>query len=154
MVFARSVLKLKRRNYDVPADIGLRSAGEEIAFVMNGNTKEGTMVTSAARDITGRKKAEQKFCGLLESAPDAMVFVNGEGKIVLVNSLAVTLFGWKREELLDQKVEMLVPERFHKVHPGHRTGFFTTPKPCAMGVDWEVYGLRKYGSEFPIEVSV
>ncbi|PYL93766.1 MAG: PAS domain-containing sensor histidine kinase [Verrucomicrobia bacterium] len=154
MVFARSALKLKRQNYDVPADFGLRSEGEEIAFVMNGNTEEGTMVTSAARDITGRKKAEQKFRGLLESAPDAMVFVNGEGKIVLVNSLAVTLFGWKREELLDQKVEMLVPERFHKVHPGHRTGFFTTPKPCATGVDLELYGLRKDGSEFPIEISL
>ena len=151
MVFARSALKLKRQNYDVPADFGLRSEGEEIAFVMNGNTEEGTMVTSAARDITGLKKAEQKFCGLLESAPDAMVFVNGEGKIVLVNSLAVTLFGWKREELLDQKVEMLVPERFRK---GHRTGFFTTPKPRATGVDLELYGLRKDGSEFPIEISL
>ena len=154
MVFARSALKLKRRNYDVPADFGLRSEGEEIAFVMNGNTEEGTMVTSAARDITGRKKAEQKFRGLLESAPDAMVFVNGEGKIVLVNSLAVILFGWKREELLGQKVEMLVPERFRKVHPGHRTGFFTTPKPRATGVDLELYGLRKDGSEFPIEISL
>jgi PAS domain S-box-containing protein len=154
MVFARSALKLKRRNYDVPADFGLRSEGEEIAFVMNGNTEEGTMVMSAVRDITGRKKAEEKFRGLLESAPDAMVFVNGEGKIILVNSLAVTLFGWKREELLDQKVEMLVPERFRKVHSGHRTGFFTTPKPRATGVDLELYGLRKDGSEFPIEISL
>src|SRR5947208_16019329 len=101
---------------------------------MNGDTDEGTMVMSAVRDITGRKKAEEKFRGLLESAPDAMVFVNGEGKIVLVNSQAVTLFGWKREELLDQKVEMLVPERFRKVHPGHSTGFFTKPKPRDTGV--------------------
>ena len=136
------------------ADFGLRSEGEEIAFIVNGNTEEETMVMSAVRDITGRKKAEQEFRGLLESAPDAMVIVNREGKIVLVNSLAVTLFGWKREELLDQKVEMLVPERFRKVHPGDRAGFFATPKPRAIGVGLELYGLRKDGSEFPVEISL
>src|SRR5437868_14837331 len=113
---------------------------------MNGDTDEGTMVMSAVRDITGRKKAEEKFRGLLESAPDAMVFVNGEGKIVLVNSLAVTLFGWKREELLDQKVEMLVPERFRK---GHRTGFFSEPKPCRAGLGLEVSGLGQGGRQIP-----
>src|SRR5437016_14358231 len=118
---------------------------------MNGDTDEGTMVMSAVRDITGRKKAEEKFRGLLESAPDAMVFVNSEGKIVLVNSLAVTLFGWKREELLDQKVEVLVPKRFRK---GHRTGFFTTPKPRARGVDVELYVLRNSGRESAIECSL
>jgi PAS domain S-box-containing protein len=138
----------------VPADFVLRSEGEEIAFVMNGDTEEGIMVMSAERDITGRKEAEQKFRGLLESAPDAMVIVNGEGKIALVNSLAVTLFGWKREELLNQKIEMLVPERFRKVHTGHRAGFFTTPKPRAIGVGLELYGLRKDGSEFPVEISL
>jgi PAS domain S-box-containing protein len=138
----------------VPADFVLRSEGEEIAFVMNGDTEEGTMVMSAERDITGRKEAEEKFRGLLESAPDAMVIVNGEGKIALVNSLAVTLFGWKREELLNQKIEMLVPERFRKVHTGHRAGFFTTPKPRAIGVGLELYGLRKDGSEFPVEISL
>src|SRR5947208_14546521 len=104
---------------------------------MNGDTDEGTMVMSAVCDITGRKKAEQKFRGLLESAPDAMVFVNGEGKIVLVNSLAVILIGWKREELLDEKVEMLEPERFRKVHPVHRTRFLTTQKPSSTGLELE-----------------
>src|SRR5437667_9920141 len=137
MVFARSALKLKRQNYDVPADFGLRSEREEIAFVMNGNTEEGTMVVSLVHDITGRKKAEQEFRVLLESAPDAMVIVNSEGKIVLVNSQAVTLFGWKREELLDQKIEMLVPERFREMHPANRAGFFTTRKPPATSVGFE-----------------
>jgi PAS domain S-box-containing protein len=138
----------------VPADFGLRSEAEEIAFVMNSNTEEGTMVMSAVREITGGKKAEQKFRVLLESAPDAMVIVNREGKIVLVNSQAVTLFGWKREELLDQKIEMLVPERFRKMHPANGAGFFTTPKPRATGVGLELYGLRKDGSEFPVEISL
>ena len=138
----------------MPADFGVRSEGEQIAFVMNGDTEERTMVMSAAGDITGRKKIEQKFRGLLESAPDAMVIVNHEGKVVLVNSQAVTLFGWKREELLDQKIEMLVPERFRKVHPAHCAGFFTTPKPRVMGVGFELCGLRKDGSEFPVEISL
>ena len=135
----------------MPADFGLRSEGEEIAFVMNGDPEEGTMVMSAVRDITDRKKAEQKFRGLFESAPDAMVIVNCEGKIVLVNSQALTLFGWKREELLDQEVEMLVPERLRKVHSGHRAGF---SKPRAMGVGLDLCGLRKDGSEFPVEISL
>jgi PAS domain S-box-containing protein len=137
----------------VPADFGLRSEGKEIAFVMNGDIEKGTMVISAVRDITDRKKAEQKFCGLLESAPDAMVIVNCEGKIVRVNSQAVTLFGWKREELLDREVEMLVPELFGKVHPGHRAGFSTTSTPRAMGLGLALYGLRKDGRQFPVEIS-
>jgi PAS domain S-box-containing protein len=137
----------------VPADFGLRSEGKEIAFVMNGDIEKGTMVISAVRDITDRKKAEQKFCGLLESAPDAMVIVNCEGKIVRVNSQAATLFGWKREELLDREVEMLVPELFRKVHPGHRAGFSTTSTPHAMGLGLALYGLRKDGRQFPVEIS-
>jgi PAS domain S-box-containing protein len=81
-------------------------------------------VFAAARDITGRKKAEEKFGALLEAAPDAIVIVNKDGRIVLVNAQTQKLFGYGRQELLGQPVEILVPQRFRRAHPAHRTGFF------------------------------
>lgn len=136
---------------------GLRKGGEEFPVEISLSplkTEEGTMVMSAIRDITDRKKANQKFKDLLESAPDAMVIVNRDGNMVLVNSQAVTLFGWSRDELLGQKIEILVPERFRNHHPGHRTGFFSQPRARAMGAGLDLYGLRKDGTEFPVEISL
>ena len=136
---------------------GLRKDGGEFPVEISLSpidTEEGAMVMSAIRDITDRKRADQKFKDLLEAAPDAMVIVDRDGRIVLVNSQAVKLFGWSRSELLGQKIELMVPERFSGRHPEHRRGFFAEPRSRSMGAGLDLYGLRKDGSEFPVEISL
>jgi PAS domain S-box-containing protein len=118
------------------------------------NTEDGRLITAAIRDISERHKAEQMFRGLLEAAPDAIVIVDATGRVVLVNAQTEALFGYARRELLERPVEILIPERFRELHPGHRHGYFAKPVVRAMGSQLELYGLKRDGAEFPIEISL
>ena len=117
-------------------------------------TPRGRFVSAAIRDATERRKVEARFRGLLESAPDAMVIVDGAGRIVLVNAQAEAIFGYPRAELLGQPLEMLIPERYRARHVGHRADFFRHPKARPMGANLDLYARRRDGTEFPVEISL
>ncbi len=136
---------------------GLRANGEEfpveasISQVEAGGQKLFTVIM---RDITERARAEKQFSQVIEGAPNGMVMVDREGKIILVNAQVEKSFGYSREELLGQPIEMLVPERFRAHHPAYRDGFAAAPATRAMGTGRDLYGLRKDGSEFPVEIGL
>lgn len=137
--------------------IGRKRDGGELSVELSlstWKTGEGTFFTGILKDISERKRAEEKFRGLLESAPDAMVIVDENGNVALVNARTQELFGYAKEELLGQKVEILLPERFRSIHPRYRSGFSVTPRSRPMGAGLELYGLHKSGREFPVEISL
>jgi PAS domain S-box-containing protein len=124
------------------------------AYIARDTSGVAWRVIGAMQDLTERKQAEQKFRGLLESAPDAMIVMNRQGQIVLVNALVEKVFGYQREELLGQHVEILVPERFRGRHPELRAGFFAQPRMRPMRQGLDLYGRRRDGTEFPVEISL
>ncbi|EPR70726.1 diguanylate cyclase/phosphodiesterase (GGDEF & EAL domains) with PAS/PAC sensor(s) [Winogradskyella psychrotolerans RS-3] len=107
------------------------------------------------QDITEQKMEENKFRGLLESAPDAMVIVDENDEIQLINKEAEKLFGYHIDELIGKKVEMLIPKRFEGMHTEHRASFFSNdPEKRLTTARNELYGLNKDGKEIPIQVSL
>ncbi|MGW7133915.1 PAS domain S-box protein [Streptomyces bobili] len=136
---------------------GLRKDGTEFPVEISLSpleTTDGLLVSAAVRDVSDRKAAEERFRGLLEAAPDAMVIVDDAGRIRLVNAQTEMLFGYRREELLGQPVELLIPGRFHAQHAQHREAYAATRQVRPMGAGLELNGLRKDGTEFPVEISL
>lgn len=135
---------LRRNGTEFPVEISLSPMESE----------DDNLIIAAIRDITDRKRAEEKFRGLLESAPDAMVVVDQKGLIVVVNSQTERMFGHDRVEIIGEPVEILVPKRFRKKHAKHRYGYYGEHPTRPMGVGLDLFGLRKNGTEFPVEISL
>jgi PAS domain S-box-containing protein len=112
------------------------------------------MLVGEVEDMTQRERAEQMFQLVVESAPNAIVMVNQDSRIVLVNSRTEKYFGYRREELLGKPIEMLIPERLRERHPDYVKSFGSERRARAMGLGRSLYGLRKDGSEFPVEVGL
>ncbi len=136
---------------------GLRKDGIEfpIEIGLNPIRNDGKLfVLSAIVDITERKRLEARFRATLESAPTAMIMIDQVGTMVLVNTETTHLFGYQTNELLNNKVEVLVPDRFKFLHPKLRTEYFAEAKARRMGEGRDLFGLRKDGTEFPIEIGL
>jgi len=140
----RELAGRRRDGSTFPAEISLSAI----------NTEEGILVTAAVRDVTSRQRAEARFRALLEAAPDAMVCVDADGRITMVNAQVERLFGYQREELEGQPVEILVPDAAQARHPGQRAGYVAHPRQRPMGAGRELAGRRRDGSTFPAEISL
>jgi PAS domain S-box-containing protein len=101
-----------------------------------------------------RTRAETRFRQVVEAAPNGILMVGPDGKIVLSNTQTEKLFGYRREELLGRSIEILVPERFRNQHPRQRDRFFAAPTSRPMGSGPDLFGQRKDGTEFPVEIGL
>jgi len=143
-------------------DLARKQAEEKIHRLnteLEGRVLERTgQLTDANQKLEGQvtevEQAEAKFRALLEAAPDAIVIINQQGIITLVNSQMENLFGYDRAGLIGKSLDLLVPERFRGDHAGHRTDYYTAPRVRAMGAGLDLYGLRRDGIEFPVEISL
>lgn len=133
---------------------GTRFWASVVLVPVRGDDGTVTGYVKATRDITEQRRTETLFRGLLESAPDAMVVTESDGRIAIVNRQAEALFGYRRDELIGQPVEMLIPSQFRDRHPAHRAGYFQAPRVRAMGAGLELLGRRRDSSEFPVEISL
>jgi len=133
----------------------LRLANVELDLRVQERTEALAKANAALEsEVVDRKRAEEQFRLTVESAPNAMVMVDAKGRIVLLNAQTEKVFGYRREELQGQAVEILIPERFRSQHPADRAGFFADPHARPMGIGRDLYGLHKNGTEFPVEIGL
>ena len=105
-------------------------------------------------EVVERKRAEDRFRRLVEAAPTGIVIVDESGRITEVNAQATQMFGYAREELIGETVEILMPQHLQKAHEGHRASYSKDPYVRPMGIGMELLARRKDGTEFPVEISL
>ena len=140
----RELFALRKDKTEIPVEIGLNPLV----------TLDGTMVLVSIIDISERKKADERFRLVVESAPNAMILANRDGIITLINNQTEKLFGYRKNELIGNKLEMLIPKKFKEHHPHQRESFFKTPSVRSMGAGRDLYAIRKDGTEFPVEIGL
>ena len=140
----RELYGVRKDGREVPVEIGLNPI----------ETPSGTFVLSSIVDITGRRQAEEKFRLAVAASPSGIVMVDAGGTIVLVNAETERMFGYASGELTGKSVDALVPARFRGQHAHHRSSFADAPEARTMGTGRDLYGLRKDGTEFPVEVGL
>ncbi len=115
---------------------------------------ETVLIVSLLAQRANRRRADRRLSHVIETAPNGMIMVGHDGLITMANAQTEKLFGYHREELVGQPVEMLVPERFRTEHSAHRARFAASPELRLMGAGRELFGRRKDGSEFPVEIAL
>lgn len=140
----RELFALRKSGMEIPVEIGLSPI----------ETPDGLFTLASIIDITERKRAQERFELVVEAAPNAMIMIDDQRRICLVNRRAEELFGYGRTEIIGQLIETLVPERYRAAHPGLVRGFSVCPEVRPMGAGRELHGLRKDGSEVPIEIGL
>jgi protein-histidine pros-kinase len=158
---ARNIARIRNgQNIEHYETVRIRKDGGSVPVAMTVTSVHDAMGTVTGgslivRDLSTNRKLDQKFRDILESTPDAMVIVDKSGTITITNSQTEMIFGYSKDEMIGQPVEMLIPSRFHANHPGHRDGFFAHSRVRPMGATGsELYGCRKNGREFPVEISL
>lgn len=140
----RDLFGVRKDGTQIPVEIGLNP------LVSDGQQ----FVLASVVDITERKRAEERLRLVVEASPSGMIMMDGDGRMVLVNAQVEKLFGYDRSELIGEKMEMLVPERFRHEHPGHRRKFHAEPAARAMGMGRDLFALTKSGDEIPVEIGL
>ncbi|MGP0090267.1 MAG: sensor histidine kinase [Xanthobacteraceae bacterium] len=144
MGVGRDLYGVRKDGTQIPVEIGLNPI----------RTKRGLMILSAITDITERKLADERFRLVVEACPSGMIMTDAGGKIVLVNAEAERLFGYGREELYGKSIDVLVPKSVRFAHMKHREDFLRAPEARRMGVGRDLYGVRKNGTQIPVEIGL